>query len=74
MCDAICESDGTINDTDSDDDDWHSAPVCSDGSYGVEQDLISSFPNRIQLGKWQIVPGVPVNEFTRAKIDAQSMN
>jgi len=49
-------------------------PVCSDGSCGVKQDLISSFPDRVQLGKWRIVPAVPINEFARAKIDAQSMN
>ena len=50
--------------------DWHSVAVCSDGSYGVEKDLISSFPIRSSEGKWQIVPDVPINEFSRAKIDA----
>jgi malate dehydrogenase len=40
---------------------------CSDGSYGVEQDLISSFSDRVQLDKWQIEPGVPINEFTARK-------
>ena len=50
--------------------DWHSVAVCSDGSYGVEKDLISSFPIRAQNGKWEIVQGVPMNEFSRAKIDA----
>ena len=44
--------------------------VCSDGSYGVEEGLICSFPVRAQSGKWEIVQGVPVNEFSRAKIDA----
>ncbi|MDQ3116817.1 MAG: malate dehydrogenase [Verrucomicrobiota bacterium] len=50
--------------------DWHSVAVCSDGSYGVEKDLISSFPIRASGGKWEIVQDVPVNEFSRSKIDA----
>jgi malate dehydrogenase len=50
--------------------DWHSVAVCSDGSYGVEKDLISSFPVRISGGKWQIVPDLPINDFSRSKIDA----
>src|SRR6266403_1040647 len=50
--------------------DWHSVAVCSDGSYGVEKGLISSFPVRVRGGKWEIVQGVPINDFSRAKIDA----
>ncbi len=50
--------------------DWNSLCVCSDGSYGVEQGLISSFPVRTNGQKWEVVQGVPVNEFSRAKIDA----
>jgi len=50
--------------------DWHSVCVCSDGSYGVEAGLIASFPIRSSGQKLEIVPGVPVNEFSRAKIDA----
>lgn len=50
--------------------DWHSLGVCSDGSYGVEEGLISSFPVRAKGGKWEIVQGVEINEFSRAKIDA----
>ena len=50
--------------------DWHSACICSDGSYGVEQGLISSFPIRSDGRKLGIVPGVPINPFGRAKIDA----
>lgn len=50
--------------------DWHSVCVCSDGSYGVEAGLISSFPIRSNGTKWEIVQGVPVNEFSRGKIDA----
>ena len=50
--------------------DWHSVAVCSDGSYGVAEGLISSFPVRATGGKWEIVQGVELNEFSRAKIDA----
>ena len=50
-------------------DDWHSVAVCSDGSYHVDRGLISSFPVRVRGGKWQIVQGVPINEFSRDKID-----
>jgi malate dehydrogenase len=50
--------------------DWHSVAVCSDGSYGVEAGLISSFPIRRNGQQWEIVPGLPLNEFSRAKIDA----
>jgi malate dehydrogenase len=57
-----------INDTPAND--WHSVAVCSDGSYGVEKGLISSFPVRVRGGKWEIVQGLPINDFSREKIDA----
>ena len=50
--------------------DWHSVCVCSDGSHGVEKGLISSFPVRNDGRKLSIVQGVPINEFSRVKIDA----
>jgi malate dehydrogenase len=50
--------------------DWHSVAVCSDGSYDVEKGLISSFPVRVRGGKWEIVQGLPINDFSRSKIDA----
>ena len=50
-------------------DDWHSVAVCSDGSYNVDEGLISSFPVRARGGKWEIVQKVPINDFSRAKID-----
>ena len=56
--------------TDTPANDWHSVAVCSDGSYGVEKGLISSFPVRVRGGKWEIVQGLPMNDFSRAKIDA----
>ena len=49
--------------------DWHSVAVCSDGSYAVQGGLISSFPVRVRDGKWEIVQGVPINDFSREKID-----
>ena len=49
--------------------DWHSVAVCSDGSYNVEKDLISSFPLRVRAGKWEIVQKLAINEFSRDKID-----
>lgn len=50
--------------------DWHSVCLCSTGSYGVEKGLISSFPVRNNGQELEIVEGLPVNEFSRAKIDA----
>jgi len=50
--------------------DWHSVCVCSDGSYGVEKGIISSFPIRSTGMKLEIVQGLPINEFSRTKIDA----
>jgi malate dehydrogenase len=55
---------------DTPDKNWHSVAVCSDGSYDVEKGLISSFPVRVRGGKWEIVQGVPINDFSRTKIDA----
>jgi malate dehydrogenase len=50
--------------------DWHSVAVCSDGSYDVETGLVSSFPVHVRGGKCEIVKGVPINDFSRTKIDA----
>ena len=55
------------NDTPSDD--WHSVAVRSDGSYNVDRELISSFPVRVQGGEWKIVQDLPINEFSRDKIN-----
>jgi malate dehydrogenase len=49
--------------------DWYSVAICSDGSYGVEKGLMSSFPIRTTDSGWEIVQGVPVNDFSRQKID-----
>jgi len=50
--------------------DWTSMSVPSDGSYGVDEGLISSFPVTCSNGEWKIVEGVEVNEFSRQRIDA----
>src|SRR5246127_2370587 len=49
--------------------DWYSVAICSDGSYGVEKGLMSSFPIRTSGSRQEIVPGVPINDFSRQKID-----
>jgi malate dehydrogenase len=51
-------------------DDWHSVALCSDGSYGIEKGLICSFPTRSDGTKIEIVQGVPLNDFAKAKIEA----
>ena len=50
--------------------DWVSMAVPSDGSYGVQEGLISSFPCTVKDGEYEIVQGLEINEFSRAKIDA----
>src|SRR3979411_217551 len=50
--------------------DWHSVAVYSDGSYNVDEGLISSFPVRVRRGKGEIVQNIRINDFSRAKIDA----
>ncbi|MDF1754991.1 MAG: malate dehydrogenase [Verrucomicrobiales bacterium] len=50
--------------------DWNSLCLCSDGSYGVDEGLISSFPVASDGKRVEIVQNVPVNEFSQAKIDA----
>ncbi len=50
--------------------DWVSMAVASDGSYGVPEGIISSFPVTTKGGDWSIVQGLEINEFSRGKIDA----
>jgi malate dehydrogenase len=50
--------------------DWVSMAVHSDGSYGVEEGLISSFPVTTAGGEWKIVQGLDVPDFSRERIDA----
>ncbi|HTY70826.1 MAG TPA: malate dehydrogenase [Actinomycetes bacterium] len=51
-------------------DDWTSVALPSDGSYGVPEGLISSFPCRSVDGRWEIVTGLTIDEFSRTRIDA----
>ncbi|ROP43133.1 malate dehydrogenase [Pseudokineococcus lusitanus] len=51
-------------------DSWTSMAVVSDGSYGVPEGLVSSFPVTTRDGEWEIVQGLDVDEFSRARIDA----
>ena len=52
------------------DDDWVSAAVVSDGSYGVPEGLLSGFPVTASDGTFRIVPGLSIDPFSRARIDA----
>ncbi len=50
--------------------DWVSMGIPSDGSYGVPEGLMSSFPCTCSGGEYSIVQGLEIDEFSRAKIDA----
>ncbi|MFZ0715778.1 malate dehydrogenase [Mycobacterium sp.] len=50
-------------------DDWVSMAVMSDGSYGVPEGLISSFPVTTTGGNWSIVQRLDINDFSRSRID-----
>ena len=50
--------------------DWTSAAIVSDGSYGVPEGLVSSYPVLSREGRWEIVQGLELNDFSRARIDA----
>jgi malate dehydrogenase len=49
--------------------DWVSMAVVSDGSYGVPEGLISSFPVTTKDGNWTIVTGLEIDDFSRGRID-----
>ncbi|TDE59887.1 malate dehydrogenase [Nonomuraea mesophila] len=49
---------------------WTSAAVVSDGSYGVPEGLISSFPVRAAGGRFEIIQGLEIDAFSRERIDA----
>ncbi|MFI1796764.1 malate dehydrogenase [Streptomyces sp. NPDC020379] len=50
--------------------DWTSMGIPSDGSYGVPEGIISSFPVTTKNGTYEIVQGLEINEFSRTRIDA----
>ncbi|MBT3619865.1 MAG: malate dehydrogenase [Porticoccaceae bacterium] len=55
------------------DDDWVSMGVYSDGSYGITEGLIYSFPCVCKDGDWSIVQGLDINQFSRDKMSATEM-
>jgi len=50
-------------------DDWVSMGIYSDGSYGITEGLIYSFPCVCKGGKWEIVQGLEINDFSRKKME-----
>ncbi|CAN5519194.1 malate dehydrogenase [soil metagenome] len=50
--------------------DWVSMAVVSDGSYGVPEGLLSSFPCECRDGDWSIVQGLELDDFSRSRVDA----
>ncbi len=50
--------------------DWASMAVVSDGSYGIPEGLIYSYPVTTKNGDWQIVQGLEIDDFSRTKMDA----
>ena len=50
--------------------DWVSMGVPSDGSYGIPEGVIYGFPVTCSGGKYQIVQGLAINDFSRARMDA----
>jgi len=52
--------------------DWVSMAVVSDGSYGVPEGLVSSFPVTTSGGNWSIVQGLEIDDFSRTRIDAST--
>jgi malate dehydrogenase len=49
--------------------DWVSMSVPSDGSYGVEEGLVSGFPCTCSGGEWKLVEGLEIDDFSRQRID-----
>ncbi|MFP4352045.1 MAG: malate dehydrogenase [Puniceicoccaceae bacterium] len=50
--------------------DWHSVAVCSEGEYDTEPGLVTSFPVVCDGSAWSVLEGLPINDFSRGKIDA----
>lgn len=51
-------------------DDWVSMGIPSDGSYGIEEGVVYSYPVRCARGKYEIVQGLDINEFSLARMQA----
>ncbi|MEP9394193.1 malate dehydrogenase [Gordonia sp. VNQ95] len=52
------------------DGDWTSAALPSTGAYGIPEGIVSSVPVRAVDGRWEVVEGLEINDFSRARIDA----
>ncbi len=50
--------------------DWVSVGIPSDGSYGVPEGLMSSYPCIARNGRWQVVEGLEIDDYSRSRIDA----
>ena len=66
---AICDHTRTFHHGTAEND-WTSAAVVSDGSYGITEGLLASFPIQASPDGWEIVQDLDINEFSRGKIDA----
>jgi malate dehydrogenase len=51
-------------------DDWVSMAVAADGSYGIAEGVVYSYPVRCRSGEYQIVQGLSIDDFARGKLDA----
>jgi malate dehydrogenase len=51
------------------DGEWTSVALVSDGSYGVAEGLVSSYPAVSKSGAWEIVQGLEIDDYARGKID-----
>jgi malate dehydrogenase len=54
------------------DDDWVSMAIPSDGSYGIADGLMSSFPCTCRDGRYEVVQGLDIDDYSRGKIDASA--
>ena len=52
------------------DNDWVSMGIYSDGSYGIQEGLIYSYPCTCEGGDWSIVQGLDISDFSRGLMDA----
>ena len=49
---------------------WVSMGIPSDGSYGIPEGVVYGYPVTCEGGRYKIVKGIPVSEFSRARMDA----
>jgi malate dehydrogenase len=54
------------------DDDWVSMAIPSDGTYGIPEGVISSYPCTCRDGRYEVVQGLDIDDYSRAKIDASA--